>query len=211
MLTSRALKHTRRPRVVCSFCGRERSACAVCCRLLLFRATSFGCCSAPRAPFWTRFFALHRLLPSVLESHVKTACTSRVLRPRTVCLRGVLSSFVQSDYFRLLLGSPCTFLDALFFALHRLLPSMFESHAKTACSSLVLPRQPLNSRLPAARLLLAGRTQATPSVARQLANCLPAACQLLTSLQTHCLQASHVCPAIYAQAHVYAPSSSSGA
>ena len=58
---------------------------------------------------------------------------------------------------------------------------MFESHAKTACSSLVLPRQPLNRGLPAARLLLAGRTQATPSVARQLANCLPAACQLLAA------------------------------
>ena len=24
--------------------------------VVLFRATSFGCCSAPRAPFWTRFF-----------------------------------------------------------------------------------------------------------------------------------------------------------
>ena len=66
-------------------------------------------------------------------------------------------------------------------------------------------RQPLDSRSPAARLLLAGRTQAVPSVARKLANCLPAACQLLTSLHTHRLQASHVCPALSAQARVYAP------
>ena len=46
---------------------------------------------------------------------------------------------------------------------------------------------------------------AVPSVARQLANCLAAACQLLAGQHTNHLQASHSCPAVSAQARVYAP------